>query len=74
LPGVFVLNLVCAVCIRIWPGIFLGHDMHLWLIAIQLVGFACYLIYVVRFYVDLAPLIADAHREWHSTSNERDQS
>lgn len=74
LPGVFVLNLVCAVCIRIWPGIFLGHDMHLWLISIQLVGFAGYLIYVVRFYVDLAPLIADAHREWHGTTSERDQS
>jgi hypothetical protein len=74
LPGVFVLNLVCAVCIRIWPGVFLGHDMHLWLIAIQLVGFAGYLIYVVRFYVDLATLIADAHREWHSTISERDQS
>jgi hypothetical protein len=74
LPGVFVLNLVCAVCIRIWPEIFLGRDMHLWLITIQLVGFTGYLIYVVRFYVDLAPLIADAHREWHGTTNERDQS
>ena len=74
LPGVFVLNLACAVCIRISPGIFLGHDAHLWLIAIQLVGFAGYLIYVVRFYVNLAPLIADAHREWHGTATERDQS
>jgi hypothetical protein len=74
LPGVFVLNLACAVCIRIWPAIFLGHDTHLWLIGIQLVGFGGYLIYVVRFYVDLAPLIADAHREWHGTTGDRDQS
>jgi hypothetical protein len=74
LPGVFVLNLACAVCIRTWPESFLGHDMHLWLIAIQLVGFAGYLIYVVRFYVDLAPLIADAHREWHGTTGDHDQS
>jgi hypothetical protein len=74
LPGVFVLNLVCAVCIRIWPEIFLGHDMHLWLIGIQLVGFTGYLIYVVRFYVDLAPLIADAHREWHGRTNDYEES
>jgi hypothetical protein len=74
LPGVFVLNLVCAICIRIRPEIFLGRDMHLWLIGIQLVGFASYLIYVVRFYVDLAPLIAEAHREWHGTTNDRQQS
>jgi hypothetical protein len=72
LPAVFVLNLVCAICIRIWPEIFLGHDLHLWLIGIQLVGFAGYLIYVVRFYVDVAPLISEAHREWHSTINDRD--
>ena len=65
LPGVFLLNLVCAVAIRMWPAVFLARNAHLWLIAIQLVGFAGYLIYVVRFYVVLAPFIADAHREWH---------
>lgn len=74
LPGVFVLNVGCAIFIRTWPEIFLGHDMHLWLITIQLVGFAGYLIYVVRFYVGLAPLIAEAHREWHGSTNHRDQS
>jgi hypothetical protein len=71
LPGVFVLNVVCAICIRKWPEIFLRGDAHLWLIAVQIVGFAGYLIYVVRFYLKLAPSIADAHREWHSG---RDQS
>jgi hypothetical protein len=65
LPGVFLLNLLCAVVIRMWPAVFLARNAHLWLIAIQLVGFAGYLIYVVRFYAALAPLIADAHREWH---------
>ena len=65
LPGVFVLNVACAICIRTWPEVFLGGNAHLWLISIQLVSFAGYLIYVVRFYLNLAPLIADAHREWH---------
>jgi len=74
LPGVFVLNVACAVCTRTWPEIFVGNGAHLWLIAIQLIGFAGYLIYVVRFYVDLAPLIAAAHREWHDATGDRDQS
>ncbi|MBV9618144.1 MAG: hypothetical protein JO201_02945, partial [Verrucomicrobia bacterium] len=66
--------LLCAICIRTWPNSFLGRDMHLWLIAIQLIGSSGYLIYVVRFYVYLAPLIADAHREWHGTAGDSGQS
>ena len=65
LPGVFILNVMCAICIRTWPEIFLRGNGHLWLIALQIVGFAGYLIYVVRFYLNLAPSILDAHREWH---------
>jgi len=74
LPGVFMLNILCAICIRTWPAIFLTNNAHLWLIAIQLIGFAGYLFYVVRFYLKLAPLIADAHREWHGNVPRRDQS
>jgi hypothetical protein len=70
LPGVFLLNVVCSICIRRWPDLFFAGNAHLWLIAIQLVGFVGYLIYVVRFYINIAPLIADAHREWHG----RDES
>lgn len=71
LPGVFVLNVVCVMCIRTWPEIFLRGNGHLWLITLQIIGFAGYLIYVVRFYINLAPSILDAHREWHSN---REQS
>src|SRR5580704_6344704 len=53
LPAVFVLNIFCAICIRTWPAIFLTGNAHLWLIAIQLIGFAGYLLYVVRFYLKL---------------------
>ena len=72
LPAVFILNVFCAICIRTWPAIFLAGNAHLWLIAIQLIGFAGYLFYVVRFYLKLAPLIADAHREWHGNVGSRD--
>lgn len=72
LPAVFILNVFCAICIRTWPATFLAGNAHLWLIAIQVIGFAGYLLYVVRFYLKLAPLIADAHREWHGKADSRD--
>jgi hypothetical protein len=74
LPGVFVLNVLCAVCVRTWPALFIDRGAHVWLIVIQIISFAGYLLYVVRFYVGLAPLIADAHREWDSVTDNRDQS
>jgi len=64
LPGMFLLNLFCALAIAHWPKQFLGDNGHLWLIGLQLLGFAGYLAYVVRFYVDISPLIADARSEW----------
>ena len=74
LPAVFFLNLICALCIRTWPDFFLAHNGHVWLIAVQLLGFAAYLFYSVRFYVDLAPFIAEARHEWRGTLGNRDQS
>jgi hypothetical protein len=68
LPAMFLLNLFCALAIRHWPEKFIGGNGHLWLIGLQLLGFAGYLVYVVRFYVDLSPLIADARSEWRGTS------
>jgi hypothetical protein len=64
LPGMFLLNLFCALAIAHWPEKFLGDNGHVWLIGLQLLGFAGYLAYVVRFYVDLSSLIADARSEW----------
>ena len=73
LPAVFALNLICAFCIYSRPDFFLAHNGHVWLIAFQLFGFAAYLFYSVRFYVDLAPLIAAARAEWRGMigDNER---
>lgn len=65
LPIVFLLNLGCALAIHFRPELFLANDNHIWLVAAQLLGFACYLAYVVRFYGKLAPLIANAREEWH---------
>ena len=74
LPGVFILNVVCAVCIRSWPELFVDRGAHVWLIAIQIISFGGYLLYVVRFYLNLASLIAAAHCEWDNATNDRDPS
>jgi hypothetical protein len=67
LPAMLLLNLFCAIVVRTWPEKFIGGNAHIWLIALQLIGFAGYLFYVVRFYVDLAPLIAQARSEWRGS-------
>ena len=67
LPGMFLLNLFCALAVRTWPEFFVAQNAHLLLVVIQTIGFVGYLFYVVRFYVDLAPLIAKARGEWHGS-------
>src|ERR1700730_7176937 len=68
LPGVFLLNAACAMSIKTHPEFFLVQRGHIWLVAAQLGGFTGYLIYVVRFFTKLAPLIVRARQEWHGTS------
>ena len=64
-PGLFVLNLACAICIRTWPEFFTVCNGHVWLAAVQLIVFAIYLAYVLYFFRTLVPLIARARQEWH---------
>jgi hypothetical protein len=64
LPAVLLLNVACALSIHAWPDFFLAHDGHIWLVALQLAGFAGYLWYLVRFYTKLAPFITQARHEW----------
>ena len=73
LPGVFVLNLGFLFAVRNWSEFFLARNGHVWLIAAQIVAFVGYLIYVVRFYVDLAPLISEARAEWRGTGGDADR-
>lgn len=65
LPAVFFLNVACAIWIHARPEFFLARNGHVWLGIGQLVVFAAYLFYVVRFYTQLAPLLAEARQERH---------
>jgi len=68
LPAVFLLNVACAMSIHAWPQFFIGRNGHIWLVAVQLAGFIGYLLYVVRFFAAVAPLIAHARAEWRESS------
>jgi len=64
LPAVFVMNLLSMICIRFWPELFIARHGHIWLALAQLVVSGLYLLYVIRFFTNLAPLIARARQEW----------
>ena len=61
MPCLFFFNLICALAISRWPDYFLGRAGNVWLIAAQLLSFLIYLVYVTRFYHQIAPLILRSH-------------
>ena len=63
LPAVLFLNVICMICIRMWPDFFLMRNGHVWLAMVQLVGFCIYLLYVLRFFKALAPWIQKSRDE-----------
>jgi hypothetical protein len=64
-PAVFLTNVACVICIYSWPDLFVARGNCFWLGLIQFFGLAGYLLYVARFYIAIAPLIARAREEWH---------
>ena len=69
-PAVFLFNLASYLCIRQWPDLFLGRNLHVCLAVAQLAGFSAYLFYVMRYFKGIAPLILEARTEWHLLANE----
>lgn len=70
MPGVFLFNAGCALAIRLAPEIFLARHWHLALIACQGAGLLVYLIFVVRSFVRITPLISATRAEWRDDVEE----
>jgi hypothetical protein len=70
-PAVFLINLIFLICIQSWPGLLIGRGGHVWLALIQAAASSAYLLYVIRFFNNLAPLIVEARHEWHDRTNGR---
>src|SRR6185437_8615296 len=54
-PGVLLCNLASFLCIRAWPNFFLVREFHVVLAIAQVLGFAGYLFYLIRYFRSLTP-------------------
>ena len=70
-PGLFLLNAACFICIKMRPDIFIEGKAHVYLIVAQAVVLLIYLAYVVRLFGRLAPLIRATREEWYATLQEQ---
>jgi hypothetical protein len=65
-PALFLLNAACAAAIWARPEIFIARGAHGYLIAISVCALVGYLVYVVRLYNRLAPLVTAMRSEWYA--------
>ncbi len=62
IPLLFIFNFGCALIIHTRAELFIGRDAHVWLIGAQLLSFIGYLIYVTRFFSELAPAMVATNK------------
>jgi hypothetical protein len=70
IPLIFFFNVASALAIRLRPDFFIARGGHYMLIAAQGIGLIGYLIYVVRTYIRLQPLITQTREEWRAAAEE----
>ena len=66
IPVIFLFNAGCALAIHSRPDYFLRQNGHLILIACQGITLLLYLAYVIRAFIQLAPLISATRAEWRT--------
>ncbi len=69
-PVILLFNVVCFWLIARWPQFFLQRNGHLILVAVQGLGLLAYLIYVIRSFFVLTPLILGTREEWRRVAVE----
>jgi hypothetical protein len=65
-PAILLFNIACAIAIHTRPAFFLLRNGHLILIGLQGAGLVIYLAYVIRAFMKITPLIAEARHDWRS--------
>jgi hypothetical protein len=64
MPATVAFNLLAAVAVRVWPGALIETAGHMMLALGQLAAALGYLLYVMRFFTRIIPLIVTTRREW----------
>jgi hypothetical protein len=72
MPAAVVFNVAAAFFIRRSPRLFVERDLHVALGVAQSLCAAAYLLYSVRFYKQLLPLIVAAQYEWNGEEMPKD--
>jgi hypothetical protein len=62
-PGLTLYNLVAVISIHFWPGILIAGGGHIVFAVLQTITLFGYLIYVVRFFAKIAPIVLRANQE-----------
>lgn len=69
-PCLFLCSLGSAFAIKMAPEFFLARHGHLLLIACQALGLVLYLVYVIRAFARITPLISATRAEWRDDVEE----
>ena len=65
MPATVVFNIVAMVAVQLWPTPLIQQEGHVFIGLAQLVAAFAYLIYGIRFFTRVIPLIAQSRNEWH---------
>jgi hypothetical protein len=66
MPATVVFNLLAMIAVRMWPGFFIDAGGHVMIATMQLAAAIGYLVYVMRFFTRISPLIVNTRREWRN--------
>jgi hypothetical protein len=62
-PGMALFNFSAVFCIYFWPELLIQRGTHIVFAVVQTVTLMGYLVYVVRFYAKIAPIVLRANQE-----------
>jgi hypothetical protein len=64
MPSTVAFNLLAVIAIRLWPVFLIEEGGHVIIAILQLAAALGYLIYVMRFFTRIAPMIVKIRQEW----------
>jgi hypothetical protein len=64
IPAIVLFNLLALIAVRSWPTLLIEEDGHVIVGLVQMTGAFGYLLYVMRFFSRIIPLIVKTRQEW----------